>query len=235
MTPVSALLLLLPALAASATAPATPVNEVTVSVEATLGSDGSLDGTLRTTYKGGCAAEIRSRLKTMKTAERQRALASVGGDSLSSRLEPSSTLEGLDGSGDVTVSYRLHAPRYAGGAGGPLSVTLPLIAPYDPGKLPASMVPLSIVHDFAIKLPPAMAPLEFPSAFSSVTPDAGRYVLYFDAVHDGKGDALTLTARRELMIDGADPAKRSELLSGVALHDTTSISIVPVKAKPRPG
>lgn len=223
-----ATLLLAPALA---TAPV-PGSSVVVRVDAVLGADGLLRGTLTSTYSGACADELRARLKAMKPEERSRTLTALAGAALTGHIKLEGDATGLETStGSVVARYAIDAPRFAPVTGRSMRLGLPLLQPYDPGKLPASLLPVTIVHDLAIKLPPSTRPLEFPSAFSTVTPDAGRYVLYFDMERGGD----TLTARRELELTGSAPARLRELLDGVAAHDSTTLTIAPAAPRPSSG
>jgi hypothetical protein len=220
--------LLSPALLA-AQAPAR--NSVLVMVQASLGADGALRGTLRSTWTGSCAADLRARLQKTGAGERAAMLNSLASASLAGHLKPQEAIAGLDAQGgDLTVTYALDAPKFAApGAGKSLLIGLPLLHPYDPRKIPVSLLPVSIDHDISIELPAGMVPLEFPPVFSTVTPGAGRYVLYHDVERKG---GLVLKVRRELEIIGPPSAALEELLDGVSAHDSPTLSLLVAPSRP---
>ena len=213
------------------TAPAAAGGQVSVALEATLGADGSMRGVMTATWSGACAADLRARLKAMTAQQRATALALLAEPPLAGRVKPAVDDRDLAGAADLVVTYAIDAPRYAAppaGAGGSrraLSLRLPLLRPYDPMKVPPAVLPLTVNQDVVLKLPPDMAPLELPSAFSTVTPDAGRYVLWFDT---DRSDGPRLKIRREMAIDGTAPERLKELMEGMSPRDGTAISILPV-------
>lgn len=214
-------------------APVTKGGAVNVVVDAVLGVDGSLKGTLTSTWSAACAAELSGRLMKLEPSQRSAALAAMAGPPLTGHLNLATEIKGLGQTGaDLVVTYTLDAPRFAPAEGPgkvpglPLSLGLPFLSPYDPLKVPAALLPVVVNHDITIKLPPSTVPLEIPSAFSTVTPDAGRYVLWFDLA---KAATVVVKARRELEITGASPARLGELAEGVASHDATRLTIVASK------
>ena len=208
-------------------------NAVLVTVQATLGADGSLRGTVKSTWSGACATDLRARLQKTRPGETAAVLNAFASASLTGHLKAEGAIAGLDTPGsDLTVAYTLDAPKFAApGAGKSLLFGLPLLRPYDPRKIPGSSLPVTIDHDLSIKLPAGIVPLEFPPVFSTVTPNAGRYVLYHDLERTGE---VVLKVRRELEIVGPSSAALNELLEGAAAHDAPSLTLIVAPVKPPP-
>lgn len=212
-------------------APAAPKGgSVGVEVDAELGADGSLRGTLTSTWSAACARELSARLARLEPAARTKLLAALAGPLLAGHLKPGREIKGLGQAGaDLVLTYAIEAPRFAppeSPGSKALSLGLPLLSPYELLKTPAEVMPVTINHDISIKLPPSTVPLELPSAFSTITPDAGRYVIYFDRVRAG---TVVLKVRRELEISGTVPARLAELAEGVTPRDAARLSIVASK------